>query len=218
VPEGKSQELLEIKLYLSVEDMLDEAEDAVRKGMTRDAYELCLRAIQAEPDNMEAWLLRASLADSLEEKLQCINRMHELGADRHDRYNVAFYALKELLERDPFLAYVEETDGLYRVHNAERTVLVVPKRRSVTTSHLDRGADGLSSARRWLMLAVFGLMFAGIGTLIFAPLAAWAAFGARRSLHTRSSQVDSMVMLLMAAGSFVIGIFFVILFIMHLAG
>jgi hypothetical protein len=218
VDEGKSQELLEVKLYVSVDDMLDEAEGAVRRGMMRDAYELCLRAIQAEPYNMEAWLLRASLADSLEEKLQCINRMHELGADRHDRYNVAFYALKEVLERDPFLAYMEETDGLYRVQNAERTVLVIPKRRSVTPSYLNRGTDALRSARRWLMLAVFGLMFAGIGTLIFAPMAAWAAFNARGSMRTRSGQVDSMVVLLTAAGLFVIGAFFISLFIMHLAG
>jgi hypothetical protein len=218
VHEGKSQELLEVKLYVSVEDMLDEAEGAVRRGMTRDAYELCLRAIQAEPHNMEAWLLRASLADSLEEKLQCLNRMHELGADRHDRHNVAFYALKELLERDPFLAYMEETDGLYRVQNAEHTVLVIPKRRSVTTSYPNRGADALRNARRWLMLAVFGLIFAGIATLVFAPLAAWAAFNARRSMRTRSGQVDSMVTLAMAAGSFVIGALFVALFIMHLSG
>jgi hypothetical protein len=40
VDEGKSQELLEVKLYVSVDDMLDEAEGAVRRGMMHDAYEL----------------------------------------------------------------------------------------------------------------------------------------------------------------------------------
>ncbi len=209
---------MDTQLFTSAEELIVEAEEAIEKGLFRDAYELCLQATQAAPQNMEAWLLRAGLAASLDEKVLCVNRMNELGADLHDTHNVAFFALKEIIERDPFLAYMEETDGLYRVHNAERTILSIPKRRTVTTPYPTHEPDRLRNVHRWLMLAVFGLMLAGIGTLIFAPLAAWAALDARRSMPDRSGQVDSMVMLVIAGVLFVIGIFFAMLFIMHLAG
>jgi hypothetical protein len=213
------RDVLSTELIPRVEDILYEAQQALRKGLVHDAYALSLQATQADPENAQAWLLRAGLATSWEEKTLCVNRMNELGVRQHDSHHLAFFALKETLERDPFLAYAEETQELYRVRNAERTLLSIPKERSITTVYPpEEKTDPLTLAHRLLLFAILGLMLAGLGTLIFAPLAAWSALAGARSAHNRSLHIDSLVVLFSAAGLFMIGIFFSVLLIMHWIG
>src|SRR5689334_22606774 len=102
------RDVLNINPITGVDEILSEAQQALRKGMVHDAYALSLQATQVEPKNSEAWLLRAGLATSLDEKVLCVNRMNELGIEEDDTHHLAFFALKEVLERDPFLAYAEE--------------------------------------------------------------------------------------------------------------
>jgi hypothetical protein len=204
----------DVLLIPQVDEILSEAHEALHKGLVHDAYALSLQATQVEPQNGEAWLMRAGLATSLEEKILCVNRMNELGVRYDDRHHLAFFALKEVLERDPFLAYTEETDELYRVRNAERTTLSIPKKRSVMVPYPPQEkTDSLTLAHRLLWFAAVGLLLAGLGTLIFAPLAAWSAWEA-----DRSSRIDSRVLMFTAAGLFIIGAAFSILFIMHWVG
>jgi hypothetical protein len=200
-------------------DLVSEAQEALRKGLVHDAYALSLQATQVQPENGEAWLLRAGLAASLEEKVLCVNRMNELGVRQDDRHHLAFFALKEVLERDPFLAYAEETQELYRVRNAERTMLSIAKKRSITPAYPAEGKiDSLALSHRLLIFAILGLLLAGLGTLIFAPLAAWSALAGDRSELNRSARIDSLVVSIAALGLFIIGAFFSILFIMHWIG
>jgi hypothetical protein len=212
------RDVLTTQLVVHVNDLVSEAQQALRKGLVHDAYALSLQATQAEPENAQAWLLRASLAASAEEKILCINRMNELGARHHDPHHLAFFALKEVLERDPFLAYAEETQELYRVHNAERTLLSIPKERSITAPYPPQEkSDALALPHRLLFLAILGLIFAGLGTLLFAPLAAWTALSGDRSQLNDSARIDSLVVAFTAAGLFILGALFSILFIMHWA-
>jgi len=200
-----------------VADLLTESEQAIRAGNSQQAYELSLRATQIDPENIEAWLLRATLAPSLEERISCVNRLNELAPGFQDRYNVAFFALKELLEKDPFLAYLEETDDLYRTVHADH-VLSIAKKRAVQDSFPPKRSGPLTIAYRWLTMAVMGLLLAGIGTLIFAPLAALAALRVQESVHSRREQLQSTVVAVVAFGLFLIGILFTVLFLLHLFG
>jgi hypothetical protein len=220
VYENKNREndLVDTKPNQSATDLLSESEKAIQEGNSQYAYELALQATQAAPDNIEAWLLRATLAPSLEERVICVNRLNELMPERQDRYNVAFFALKELLDKDPFLAYLEETQDLYRVINADHIVLSIPKKRAAVNSPLPERSSQLKAAYRWLVLAIIGLMLAGIGTLIFAPLAALAAIQAGGSLHSRSDRVSSTIVLILAIILFMIGSFFSVLFVLHWTG
>jgi hypothetical protein len=83
--------------------------------------------------------------------------------------------LKQLLEKDPFLVYLDQSDHLYNVHNGVNMMLSVPKDRAVPEPYPAPRPQPLKTGTRWLWLAVFGLLAAGIGTLIFAPLAAVSA-------------------------------------------
>ena len=201
-------------------DLLAESEKAIQEAKPRRAFELAVQATQAVPESIEAWLLRATLAPSLDERIASVNRLNELAPGYQDKYNLAFYALKELLDKDPFLRYLEETDELYRVINAKRVVLSVPKKRApVNAPPPDQAPPSrLNGAYRLLTLAILGLLLAGIGTVIFAPLAVLATLRAQGSIRSHSERVSSIVILIAAFGLFVIGVLFSILFILHWLG
>jgi hypothetical protein len=112
-----------------VKDLLAESDKAIREGNSQEAFKLSVRATELAPTSIEAWLLRATLAPSLGERLICVNRLNELAPGYQDRYKVAFFALKELLDKNPYLAYLEETDELYRVASTDH-VLSIPKKRA----------------------------------------------------------------------------------------
>jgi hypothetical protein len=196
---------------------LAESEKAIRAGDRQYAYELSLQATQLAPAHVEAWLLRATLAPSAEERILCVNHLNELAPGYQDRYNIAFFALKELLDKNPFLAYLEETDELYRVLNADRLVLSIPKKRApVNSSPPEQPQPGpLTAAYRWLTISIVGLLLAGIGTVLFAPLAALAAIRAQQSLRSQSERLSSTVVLILACLFFMIGVIFSLLFVLH---
>jgi len=201
-----------------VTDLVAQSEKAIREGNSRRAYELSLQATQAAPNNIEAWFLRATLAPSLEERLICVNHLNELSPNGQDRHNVAYYALKDLLDKNPYLAYLEETEALYRVLNADHMVLSIPKKRSTANSASLGRVSPLRAAYRLLVMAILGLMVAGIGTLIFAPLAALAALQVGPSLRSQAERVSLTVVLVLSILLFFLGAGFTFLFIIHLTG
>ena len=199
----------------NVDAILGEIENSIRNKDKRGAYELSLRATQLAPDNVEAWILRATVAPSLEERLVCVNRLNELGADSQDRHNIAFFTLKELLDKNPFLAYLEETENLYRVMNANHMVLSIPKKRlpDLSVTHYQSGP--LIGAYRLLVMALIGLMAAGVGTLFFAPLAAITAVRIGVSSQSQAERLRSTIVFALALLLFVIGAVFSVLFVLH---
>jgi hypothetical protein len=201
-------------------DLLAESEKAIQEAKPQRAYKLAVQATQVVPESIEAWLLRATLAPSLDERILAVNRLNELAPGYQDKYNLAFYALKESLDRDPFLRYLEETDELYRVVNAQRVVLSIPKKRApVNSPSPDQAPPGpLKGAYRWLTMAILGLLLAGIGAVIFAPITAFVTLRAQDSLQSRAERLSSTVILIVAFGLFVIGVLFSILFLLHWLG
>jgi hypothetical protein len=202
-----------------VADLLAESEKAIRAGNSQQAYQLSVQATGIEPQSLEAWLLRATLAPTLDERLLCVNRLNELAPGYRDRYNVAFFALKELLDKNPYLAYLEETDDLYRVASTDH-VLSIPKQRALVEAYPPEksSAGPLTSAYRWLNIAMIGLLLAGMGAVIFAPLAALAVIRAQSSVQSHSEQVSSIVALIAAFALFIVGVLFSLLFLLHWVG
>jgi hypothetical protein len=204
----------------TVTDLLADSEKAIREGKGQYAYQLSVRATQVAPESIDAWLLRATLAPSLEERVACANRLNELAPGYRDRYNVAFFALKERLDQNPFLAYLEETDDLYRVIDADRTILSIPKKRAPVQPYPpeENQPNPLKPAYGWLLLALIGLLFAGVGTVVFAPVAALTAARAGESLNSRPERVSAAVVMIVASVLFIIGVIFSLLFILHWSG
>ena len=211
--------LIDNKANPGVTDLLAESEKAIRAGNSQKAYQRSVQATEVAPQSLEAWLLRATLAPTLEDRLVCVNRLNELAPGYQDRYNVAFFALKELLDQNPYLAYLEETDELYRVASTDRVLTVPKKRVPVEPYPPEKPHSGpLASAYRWLNIAILGLLAGGVGAVIFAPLAVMAAYRAHQSVQTQAEQVSSVVVLFMGFGLFVIGVLLSLLFLLHWAG
>lgn len=217
----KSQKMLTgSKPVQTVTDLLAESENAIRSGNGKYAHELSVQATQMAPESIEAWLLRATLAPTLEERVACVNHLNELAPGYRDRYNVAFFALKERLDQNPFLAYLEETDELYRVIDADRKILSIPKKRAPVEPYPpeEKQPNPLKPAYGWLRLALMGLLLAGVGTVVFAPIAALAAARAGESLNARSERVSAAVVMIVASILFIVGVIFSLLFILHWLG
>src|SRR5215510_14665524 len=89
----------------NITELLLEIEKANREGNSQYAYQLSVQATHIAPENVEAWLWCLALASSLEERVVCVNRLNELEPNYRDRYHLAYFTQKELLDRDPFLAY-----------------------------------------------------------------------------------------------------------------
>lgn len=195
---------------------LEQAEQAIKDGNNRLAYELSLQATEAAPGYAAAWAMRSELAPSLAEKVACMNRLNELQPDHRGNHNRIFYFLNELFDRDPFLAYLDETNDLYHVINKDLMVLRIPKARAATELYPPQESSPLRAAYRWLSLALFGLLFAGIPTLIFAPFAAHSALNVADSPGPQAGRVHSIMVEVAAIILFAIGCFFTVLFLLHL--
>ena len=202
----------------SVRDLLLESEKASREGKTQYAYQLTVQATSVAPASVEAWVMRLALAPSFEERVICMNRLNELSPDYQDRHNLAYFTQKEIVERDPFLAYKGETDELYRVINGDNLPINIRKKRAAVNPALYEPSSKLRAAYGWLTMAIAGLLVAGIGTLIFAPLAALSAAQAGQHSQSRAEWGNSVIVLLFAILLFLVGGGLLFLFALHWLG
>jgi hypothetical protein len=76
-----------------------------------------------------------------------------------------------LPEQAAFIKYEGEDHEVYILSDRNGAILRVPKNRNGTPAPRAAGADPFSQAYILLFLAFLGLAPAGLGTLIFAPLA-----------------------------------------------
>lgn len=124
--------------------------------------------------------------------------------------------VRQLLEQDPFLLYLDETDHLYHVRTAADLALHIPKDRSIPEPYPVERPVRLRQAYHWLWLALFGLLLAGLGAMVFATLAAFAALGANFNPISRSDRIRSLVVLLLSGGLWLGGLLLAAIFLVHL--
>jgi hypothetical protein len=163
------------------------------------------------------WLERAQKATTLLEKLAYLSQVHYLDPRNPLGQRLTYEMIWYLLERDPYLEYKNENEALYVVSNGKDITLTVPKSRSVPETYPAKPADPLNLAFRWLGWAVIGLAPAGLGTLIFAPLAIFWALQAflRRSLEP-ADQVRLALILVIGGILLVMALILNFLLVLHI--
>src|SRR5262249_36321923 len=110
-----AQDVGEYPVETSTADKLRTAKKAAQQGEREQAYQLSKEATIAEPEDIDAWLLRGAFADNNEERLACISKATSLAPEHSAAKYHLYDTLRGYLEEDPFLRYIEETDSLYRV-------------------------------------------------------------------------------------------------------
>lgn len=207
-------------IYISsdVSKLLADANRLAKQGDRQSAYRLSLQATRLEPDNPETWVLRSKLATTNEERLFCLSQVHRINPHhpvvKKDSYQVIWH----MLQKDPFLAYLNETDDLYFVRSNAYLSIPVPKDRATPEIYPPKEPSKITPAFHYLGLALLGMMFAGLGTLIFAPLAILSVLSASSQPLSRADRVRASIVILVAMALIFGAIGLVWLLISHFIG
>ena len=126
-----------------------------------------------------------------------------------------YLLVQELLGKDPFLLYIEETDELYHVRHGTELDLRVRKNRSLPEPFPARRPALLQKAYRWLWMACLGLLIAGLGAMVFATLAAAAALGLNLHPISRADRIRSLVVLLLSGALWLGGLLLSAIMLLH---
>jgi hypothetical protein len=122
-----------------------------------------------------------------------------------------------LLRQDPRLEYKVENEQVYVISDGADCSLVVPKDRNIPEIYSPRNQRPLDKAFVMLGWAFLGLALAGIGTLIFVPLAIVQAL---RMLFTgrpvnRVDRIRIVIVMINAAILLILALSLIYLFYLH---
>ncbi len=159
------------KLQSQISQLLEEAEQSARQGDREKAYQISLEATSVAPDEAIGWYLRSQNAASHEEQLMCLSRSYALDPKRAETRTRLHVSVQELLKKEPFLAYVYETQVLYQVRSGRDLLINIPKNRAYEAPYLKRRPGPVQPAYRWLYFALLGLLLGGVGAVLLAPIA-----------------------------------------------
>lgn len=196
--------------------LLSRATVEARQGNRAQAHKMTTEATRIAPTDVNAWLLRAQTSTSFDEQLFCLNQVLNLDPG-HPVANQRVYELvRRLLAKEPYLAYIQETKDLYLVRNPLYLSLAVPKRRGEPEPYPANHPVMIQRAYHWLFLSAFGLLLAGMGTLIFAPIAGvWAALALKQQLQL-SDRRRALLALWLSAFLWLAAMPFAVLLLVHI--
>lgn len=163
---------------------------------------------------VEGYLARAASARDADERLDFLSRALALDPEHPLAVSQMTEAVRGRLAEDPSLAYVAEDDHLYLVRAASGHDLAVPKNRFASTTDLTESPI-LRRSRRWLACALVGLLPAGLGTLVCAPVAGVLATLAILQTRVTLERRRAVEVIVGAALLFVGSLALVILLLMH---
>lgn len=195
---------------------LDAARAEARNGNHDRARRLLQEITRDAPHNVDAWLWRARVAETTEEKIVSLSRILQLSPQHAQAGRLLHEALRQHLEEDAFLAYERESHRLYYIRTAGDLAVTVPKQRAVPAPYPPPEPSPLQPATRWLGWALLGLLPAGLGAVVCAPLAIRAALRTRRHALPAKERLRSQIVLGAASLLFVLGLALALLFLLHL--
>ena len=180
-----------------LDNQLAQAMQAAEKGNPAQARKVLRRLTRNEPSNIQAWLCRAAMAETTEERLRYLTVVLEMEPEHPGAAKEVRRLLYNELEDDAFVDYEGETDFLYHIRTAQKSRVVVPKGRRPFELYPSPEQGPLGRTWRWLRLALLGLAFAGLGAVVFGALAAGAALRAgRQPLEPRERREQKIAFLL----------------------
>lgn len=189
---------------------------ALRQGEQQPVQAFLQELTRRWPGDIEVWLLRASAADSRAEKLMCLSMALDLVPGHPVAQREMYRTLSAYLRQDAFLAYGSEDEHLYFVRTADGLPLAVPKQRAAPTPYPPPQPSPLQPAVRRLRWALLGLLPAGLGALVCAPLAAHTVLRARRLDLKPKERRRSSILLAAAFCLWAVALLWAVLLFLHL--
>lgn len=186
------------KLQANVSQLLEEAGRFAQQGERQKAYQSSLKATSLAPDEPLAWYARSQNAPSTEEQLLCLSRAYSLDPNDADTKKELHDAVHTLLQQEPFLAYVYETEAFYQVRSGRDLLINIPKNRTFETPYLKKKPGPAQPAFRWLALSLLALFLGGVGAVLCAPIAAFQALRLQASAPSDGERVRLLIVFILA--------------------
>lgn len=158
----------------------------------------------------------SNTSKTLEESLIELNKELELNPGNTAARLALYETMQQMLRRDAFLAYQNETNDHYIVRTLEDFQFAHPKDRAVPEIFPRLEPAPAHKAINWLAWSLAGLIPAGLGTIVCAPLAMFAAIKLLLRNDSLGERRRAWVVLGSAIVLWLIALLFLTILILHL--
>lgn len=158
----------------------------------------------------------ANTSGSLEESVTKLNQALELNPENAVARQELYQTMQQMLRKDAFLAYQNETNDHYTIRTFAEFQFVHPKDRAMPELFPRLEQAPAQKAINWLGWSLAGLIPAGLGTMVFAPLAIFAAIKLLLQKNSLSERRRAWVVLGSAIVLWLIALLFLLILILHL--
>jgi hypothetical protein len=157
-----------------------------------------------------------STGDTLEQSVTELNQ--ELGLNPEDSVarQALYETMQKILRKDAFLAYLSETNTFYTISTPTDFQFIHPKDRAIPEQFPHKEFVPSQSAISWLGWSIIGLIPAGVGTMVIAPLAMVAAIKLLRQQVPLIDHRRAWIVLGAAIVLWLFGLAFFIILILHM--
>jgi len=161
-------------------------------------------------------LTPANISETLEESVTELNVELELNPENAAARQALYETMQKMLRKDAFLAYLSETKDYYTIRTFAEFQFVHPKDRAMPDIFPRLEQAPAQKAIHWLVWSLVGLIPAGLGTLVCAPLAILAAIKLLLQKNSLTERRRAWVVLSGAAVLLLIAMLFLTILILHL--
>ncbi len=194
-----------------------EVQKALRHGEREQAYKISIQLTRNEPKNDQAWLGLACSTESSREKITALGHVITLNPTNKVASQLLYESLLLKLKEDPFLAYEGETENFYKILDRAKFHFLHPKNRKAAPPYPPATHSKKHSPQFWLKWSLVGLIPAGLGTLIFAPLAFFSAVKHLGGSNDKSEKRRAWMVIWLSMLAWLVSAGIFTLFILHIA-
>ena len=202
-------------IYAPVTRQQSGIERAIGQGESQRARQLSTAATRLAPRDADVWFWRAETATTPQDTFLYLCRALLLNPKHSGAQQRMYESLQDQLRQDAFLAYIDESDSFYRVRTGAGQPIIIPKSRAAAAPYPSNEPSPLQPAFQWLRWALLGLLLAGLGTLVCAPIAMALALRAGRHPLSRADSVRLKIVLVMAVSLWCCALVLGALFLIH---
>lgn len=152
----------------------------------------------------------------LEKSVTALNQELELNPQNVAARQALYETMQQMLRKDAFLAYQNETNNYYTISTFAKFQFVHPKDRAMPDIFPRLEQAPSQKAINWLGWSLVGLIPAGLGTLVCAPLAMLAAIKLLLQKNSPSDRRRAWVVLGSVIVLWLIALVFLVILILHL--
>ena len=158
----------------------------------------------------------SNTSNLLEESVTTLNQELELNPQNAAARQALYETMQQMLRKDAFLAYQSETNDFYTVRTFAEFQFVHPKDRAMPDIFPRLKPAPAQKAINWLVWSLVGLIPAGLGTLVCAPVAIFAAIKLLLQENSLSDRRRAWVVLGSVTVLWLIALVFLMILILHL--